>query len=60
MTSDLPQGSIPQYEPDEGPLSDEQFAKLKEYAWASLATGKVLAMTSLFGDPGDGMPHMES
>jgi hypothetical protein len=43
--------STPKYEPDDGPLTDEQIAQLKEMAKADLPVGKVVAKQSLFQEP---------
>jgi hypothetical protein len=41
----------PDYEPDDGPLTDEQIAQLKEMAKADLPVGEVIAKQSLFQEP---------
>jgi len=40
----------PQYEPDEGPLTDEQVTQIKEVASKDLPIGKLKAKQELFGD----------
>ena len=42
----------PAYEQDDGPLTDEQVAKIRELASAELPTGKILSLSSLFDTPG--------
>jgi hypothetical protein len=39
------------YEPDDGPLTDEQIAQLRETAQPELPTGEVVETSSLFDDP---------
>ena len=41
---------IPAYEPDDGPLTDSQVAKIKEIAAAELPQGKVIETSKLFDD----------
>ena len=40
--------SEPQYEPDDGPLTDDQVTQIKEVASKELPTGNLIAKTSLF------------
>lgn len=40
----------PQYEPDDGPLTDEQIKQIKEVASAELPTGKLIAKIEVFDD----------
>ena len=41
----------PEYEPDDGPLTDEQIAQIKEMVKDDLSTGPILSKQSLFQDP---------
>jgi hypothetical protein len=43
----------PAYEPDDGPLTDEQVAQLREIAQADLPTGEIVTTSRLFDDPGE-------
>ena len=40
----------PQYEPDDGPLTDVQIEQIKEVASAELPTGKLISKTDLYPD----------
>ena len=42
----------PAYEPDDGPLTEEQVAKIREVADTELPTGKTITLSSLFDTPG--------
>jgi hypothetical protein len=41
------------YEPDDGPLTDDQIAQLRETAQPELPTGEVVETSRLFDDPGE-------
>jgi hypothetical protein len=43
----------PAYEPDDGPLTDQQIEQLRETAEPELPTGKVVETSQLFTDPGE-------
>jgi len=43
----------PTYEPDDGPLSEEQIEQLREIAEPELPTGKTVTISKLFDDPGE-------
>jgi hypothetical protein len=43
----------PAYEPDDGPLTDEQIAQLRDMAEPELPTGEVVKINQLFDDPGE-------
>jgi hypothetical protein len=45
-----PAGRKPEYEPDNGPLTDEQLEQLRNTAKADLPVGEVIAKESLFKD----------
>jgi hypothetical protein len=41
----------PEYEPDDGPLTDEQVEQLRKIAQDELPTGKIITKESLFAEP---------
>jgi len=43
----------PAYEPDDGPLTDEQVKQLRETAEAELPQGEIVKTSQLFNDPGE-------
>lgn len=43
----------PAYEPDDGPLTDDQIEQLRATAEPELPTGKIVATSKLFDDPGE-------
>jgi len=43
----------PAYKPDDGPLTDEQIAQLRDMAEPELPTGEVVKINQLFDDPGE-------
>jgi hypothetical protein len=45
--------SQPAYEPDDGPLTDQQIAQLRATAEPELPTGEVVEISQLFKDPGE-------
>jgi hypothetical protein len=45
--------SQPAYEPDDGPLTDQQVEQLRATAEPDLPTGKVVETSKLFNDPGE-------
>jgi len=47
----------PAYEPDDGPLTDEQIEQLRETAQAELPTGEVVTTSSLFDEDLPKDPH---